>query len=69
MIRAIFRSRYAPFFLANYSWFRQAHGGRLDRWFIGICNSRLWLFIEPNEPDDRYQPCSVGPRLAREDYP
>lgn len=57
------------YFLHRFQWFRRFVGGRWEFWHIGICNAYLWLRIPAQEPDDRYQPCSIGPRIAREDYP
>jgi hypothetical protein len=56
-------------FLHRFRWFRRLHGGRWELWHIGICNADIWLRIDASEPDNRYQPCSIGPRMAREDYP
>lgn len=57
-----------PYWTYKYQWARKMIGGRWELWFIDICHASLWLKIPENEPDDRYQPCSVGPRMAREDY-
>lgn len=56
-------------FFAHYQWYRKAHGGRWEQWWIPICAGRVWLRIDAGVPDDHRQPCSEGPRLAREDYP
>lgn len=56
-------------FLSRYQWFRRWVGGRWELWAIPMCESIMWLRIPMHEPDDRYQPCSSGPRIAREDYP
>lgn len=55
--------------LSKFKWYRRWYGGRWELWNIGICHANIWLRINASEPDDRYQPCSVGPRISREDYP
>lgn len=58
----------SPYFFRNYQWYRKYIGGRWEKWHIGICHADMWLAIHVDAPDDRYQPCSIGPQLAREDY-
>lgn len=55
-------------FLSHFRWFRRLMGGRWELWYIDVCKANIWLQIDRREPDNRWQPCSVGPRLAREDY-
>ena len=55
-------------FLTRYQWFRRWVGGRWELWCIPVCNALVWLQIADDQPDDRYQPCSSGPRIAREDW-
>lgn len=56
-------------YLSRFQWFRRFIGGRWELWYIPPCRALLWLEIDPKEPDNRYQPCSTGPRIDREDYP
>lgn len=55
--------------LSKFRWGRKFLGGRWELWYIGICHSKVWLRIAESAPDDLYQACSIGPRIAREDYP
>lgn len=55
--------------LPDFRWFRRWHGGRWELWDIDLCMATIWLRINPALPDDHRQPCSWGPRLAREDWP
>lgn len=68
MLRKIIRSLFMYSLAGRFRWYRKLHGGRWELWFIEICNAYVWLRIEEGLPDDRHQPCSIGPREAREDY-
>lgn len=68
LIKAVAKSSFAYSWFGNYQWYRRFVGGRWERWYIDVCRARLWLRIPTHEADDRWQACSVGPRVAREDY-
>jgi hypothetical protein len=62
------KSGFVASFLSGYRWYRKFHGGRWELWWIPICASAIWLEIHHDLPDDYRQPCSEGPRIAREDW-
>jgi hypothetical protein len=67
--RAVIESSFAYGWFGQYPWYRRLHGGRWERWAIDICQANIWLRIPEHWPDNHRQACSIGPRLAREDYP
>jgi len=54
--------------LSKYQRCRKWYGGRWELWYIGICSAHIWLTIPKEKPDNYRQPCSIGPRIAREDW-
>lgn len=68
LFHRIAKSDFVRSHLSNYRWYRKYYSGRWELWFIDICHAELWLTIGADKPDNYRQPCSFGPRIAREDY-
>lgn len=68
LIRRIGTMFWIRYYLKHFQWYRRWHGGRWEYWWIEICASYMWLTMRADLPDDYREPCSAGPRLAREDW-